>query len=397
MRVLVVDDDKLNLKFADGYLKTYFNDYTGILCQNPKDVIGILETEAIDILLLDIIMPEMSGIQVLRNVRDIDAFNDIQIIMLTSLDDKESLKSCFEYGANDYIQKPIEIIEFKARVSAAARTRANTRMLREMLEVVKGQNEELKIANKLLEDAQFHLVQSRKMSNIGELAAGIGYEINQPIEKAYLNLQLLAEYCEKVRKGEFNEENFEEVSSMIDSSKDALEMVSQIIQSLLNLSWAKAKNEYGNCDIENLINQIIIVIANEAKDSVDITKEIEKLPEIWANSSQLGQVFLNVMLNGIEAIRKQYREDRGHIHINAYKESEFVCIRISDNGPGINNENLEKIFNPLYTTKASQRGTGLGLIISYDIIVNKHGGEIEAQSEENQGTSFLIRLPIKKG
>ncbi len=397
MRVLVVDDDKLNLKFADGYLKTYFNDYTGILCQRPQDVIGILETEAIDILLLDIIMPEMSGIEVLRNVRDIDAFNDIQIIMLTSLDDKESLKSCFEYGANDYIQKPIEIIEFKARVSAAARTRANTRMLREMLEVVKGQNEELKIANKLLEDAQFHLVQSRKMSNIGEIAAGIGYEINQPIEKAYLNLQQLANYCEKVKKGEFEEGNFEEVRLIIDSSKDSLEKVSQIIQSLLNLSWAKAKNEYDICDIESLINQIIIVIANEAKDSVDITKEIDKLPEIWANSSQLGQVFLNVMLNGIEAIRKQYREDRGHIHINAYKESEYVCIRISDNGPGINNENLEKIFNPLYTTKASQRGTGLGLSISYDIIVNKHGGEIEAQSEENQGSSFLIRLPIKKG
>lgn len=425
MRVLVVDDDRLNLKVAEGFLKNYFNEYYVVLCQEPTKVMGILETENIDILLLDIIMPELSGVEILKQVRTNEAYRDIQVIMLTSLNDKESFKICFELGANDYILKPIDTTEFQARLNAAAKTRNHTRMLREMLDMMKDQNIELKTVNTLLKDTQFHLIQSGKMAAIGELATGVANDINRPIGDTYNQLEELTGHNKKMKDYfTLNTERLEQISnriedrdilellaevknsylslnigdvmnsvdSLVEDSKKDLTRASEIVQSLLNLSWINPQDNIGRCKLDKLIDQVLLVIRNQASNVVEITNEIPELSEILCNSGQIGQVILNVVINAIQAIKSQRKEELGHIHLNGYEEEEYVCIRISDDGPGIPQENLDKIFNPFFTCKEGQ-GTGLGLSISYDIIVNKHKGIIYVESEHGNGATFTIKLP----
>ncbi|PKM50428.1 MAG: hybrid sensor histidine kinase/response regulator [Firmicutes bacterium HGW-Firmicutes-7] len=425
MRVLVVDDDRLNLKVADGFLKNYFEDYDVILCQEPTKVMHLLETENIDILLLDIIMPELSGVDLLRQIRNIEGYRDIQVIMLTSLDDSESFKTCFELGANDYIVKPIDTTQFQARLNAAAKARNNTRMLREMLETMKQQNVELKTVNSLLKDTQFHLIQSGKMAAIGELATGVAHDITRPIGTAFNHLEELiddnktlkeylnlnANFLEEIAKRiddqqtlaliEAVKKNYvqlsvanttESIDCKINVLQKELTNVSEIVQSLLNLSWINPQDNSGRCRLDKLIEQVLLVIRNEASKVVEITKEMPAFPEISCNTGEIGQVILNIIINAIQAIKNEDKERRGHVHLIGYEEEQYVCVRISDDGPGIPEENLDKIFNPFYTCKEGQ-GTGLGLSISYDIIVNKHRGILYVERERERGASFTIKLP----
>lgn len=199
MKILVVDDDKLNLVIAKDYLNKFFPEYLVQICQNPSLVKKILETEVIDIILLDILMPEISGIDILKAIRKYPKYKDIQILMLTSMTDDESFQSCFELGANDYLKKPIQQTVFKARIKAAANTRNNLLELHLLYEKTKTQNSELKSVNAQLKDMQFSLIQSEKLAAIGELEAGVAHEINNPIAYVESNLETISNYLYKIR------------------------------------------------------------------------------------------------------------------------------------------------------------------------------------------------------
>lgn len=428
MKILVVDDDRFNLMVAQGYLEVYFKDYTVFLCQDPKLVMDILEKDNIDILLLDIVMPEIDGIDILKQIRSKEVYHDLQVIMLTSLNDSESFKTCFEIGASDYVRKPIDITEFQARLKAVAKNRSNTLMLREMIDVMKHQNIELKTVNALLKDTQFHLVQSEKMAALGSLAAGVAHEINTPIGYVGSNLETLSGYLKKINEyliynqrcienmsariedsdlkqlidtisGRYNHLKIETITgdleNIIGDSQNGIQKVADIIQSLLNLSNTNIDQDKEYCSLELIINQVLLIVNHEAESAVTITQNqnTQVLPELYCNGGQIGQVLLNILINAIQAIKTQKRVSLGHIEVNTYQELEHLCISITDDGPGIPEENLNKIFNPFFSTKEVGQGTGLGLSISFDIIVNKHKGILDVVSEISKGTTFVIKLP----
>lgn len=427
MRILVVDDDRFNLTVAQGYLSFYFKDYTVFLCQDPRLVMGLLEEEEIDILLLDIMMPEIDGIDILKQIRSNKGYSDLQIIMLTAMNDSESFKTCFELGANDYVRKPIDITEFQARLKAAAKNRNNTLMLREMIDVMKNQNHELKTVNALLKDTQFHLVQSEKMAAIGALAAGVAHEINTPIGYVGSNLETLSGYLKKINeylmnsesclenmamriedselkllmesiRGSYNHFKIEVISNDLENiimdSQNGIQKVAEIIQSLLNLSTTRLENEKDYCSLELIINQVLLIVKHQAEPVATISQNATNVPEIYANAGQIGQVLLNILVNAIQAIKSQRKDALGHIDVKTYQEGDFICLSISDDGPGIPEENINKIFNPFFTSKEVGQGTGLGLSLSYDMIVNKHQGVLDVKSEINNGSTFIIKLPI---
>ncbi|PKM50994.1 MAG: hybrid sensor histidine kinase/response regulator [Firmicutes bacterium HGW-Firmicutes-7] len=426
MRVLVVDDDRFNLMVAQGYLKYYFKEFTVFLCEDSKLVMNMLETENIDILLLDIMMPEIDGIDILTEIRGNEAYGDLQVIMLTAMNDKDSFKTCFELGASDYVRKPIDITEFQARVKAAAKNRSNTLMLRDMIEMMKNQNNELKTVNALLKDTQFHLVQSEKMAAIGELAAGVAHEINNPIGYVDSNLETLSAYLKKINeyliynqgclenmvtcledsqyqqlmdsiREKYNDLKIQIISGDLDNiikdSRDGIQRVAEIIQSLLNLSTTSLDQQNGYCLLELVINQVLLIVKHETDHVAKITQNAVVLPEVYCNAGQIGQVLLNIIANAIQAIKSQRKESLGHIELNTYEEPGYICISITDDGPGIPEENLAKIFNPFFTSKEVGQGTGLGLSISYDIIVNKHKGILDVKSVLDKATTFIIKLP----
>lgn len=430
MNILVVDDEKLNLTIARDFIHSAMGEWNVILCNSPFDVINIIEKNNIDIVLLDIMMPGMDGFEVLQEIRSIKEYNNIQIVMLTSLGDKENFKKCFEIGADDYLLKPINITEFTARLKAAAKTRSNALMLKEAFEQIKHQNKELKDLNKKLEDTTFHMIQKEKLASIGELAAGVAHEINNPIGFIGSNLETMSVFLEKIQKvvgsyrelvssiksGQDNPETIRDkiqqteeierknkfdfimsdLSSIIKDSQDGIERVSKIVQSLRGFARTGFEDEMNYCDLNVIIDEALLIIQNEAKYSIDIENIKGMIPEVFCNKGQIGQVLLNIVVNAIHAIKSVERADRGKIRLETYFDEGFICCKITDDGPGIGEDVIGRIFDPFFTTKDVGIGTGLGLSISYDIVVKNHKGELVAESEPGKGAEFTIRLPEHK-
>jgi signal transduction histidine kinase len=177
-------------------------------------------------------------------------------------------------------------------------------------------------------------------------------------------------------------------------SDSGINRVTEIVQSLRVFARSAKDDDKEMNVLLNLINQVVLITRNEVKYVANIEIEVPDDIVIYCNRIQLGQVFVNIILNAAQAITSQKRSDLGFIKIIARKENQNIILWFIDDGPGIPEENILKIFEPFFTTKEIGQGTGLGLSISYDIIVNKHNGAIDVKSELGNGATFVITLPI---
>ena len=270
-----------------------------------------------------------------------------------------------------------------------------------------------------LEEAQEQLIQSEKMASIGQLAAGVAHEINNPIGFSLSNLNTLFEYMKSfVSYDEFivstlpNLENQElanqyksirekedidfiigDVDELLTDSIKGLKRVSQIVVNLKKVTHAGSL-EMELCNINDIIEESIKVVWNELKYNMELAKQLASVPMIPCHTGEIHQVLMNIFLNASHAC-----QDKGILTIKTssktIKEKEWVQIQVSDNGKGMPEEIRKKIFDPFFTTKPVGVGTGLGLSISYGII-DKHQGKIKVESEENKGTTFIISLPVTR-
>lgn len=426
MKVLVVDDSQLNLTIAKRYLDAIPAISQILLCNDPVKVKDILKDHSIDILILDIIMPVISGLELLEKLKTDPNYEDMPIIMLTSLDDLDSYKKCFELGAFDYINKPINAIEFNARLKVAIEAKNQSNHLKSLIEVTTQQNEELKEINAKLTEAKFSLVQSEKMAAIGQLAAGIAHEINNPMGFVKSNFDILHKYFfrvieflsfvqDKIKITESMNDPcmiqclsalgdkykslkidliLDELEGIFTDSSSGIDRVTEIVQSLRVFARSAKDDEKDTNVLLELMNQVVLITKNEVKYVAEISIDIPDDIIIYCNRIQLGQVFVNIILNSAQAIKSQARSDLGSIKIIARKEDQKIIVWFIDDGPGISEEHILKVFEPFFTTKEIGQGTGLGLSISYDIIVNKHRGTIDVNSTFGKGATFIITLPI---
>ncbi|QXM06497.1 response regulator [Crassaminicella indica] len=429
MNILIVDDTKFNLKYAKNILIENKIDCNIILANSGKEALAILDSEEIDIVILDIVMPEIDGIEVLKNIRKNTKYFNIPVIMFTSLTDKQALKKSFEHGATDFINKPIEPIEFISRIKAAIRIKKYEMHLTQTLNTIKNQNEELLALNKKLQETQYYLIQKEKLVAIGQLAAGVAHEINNPIGYVSSNTETLSKYIHKIKTAIdkykellhcLNDTNIQseeiqnkiqelyalrnnlhldfimsDIDSLINDSFKGIEKITKIVQSLRNFARHDLETDFNYYNLNDLVEETLLLIKNEARYIVHIEKKLNDLPLIFCNRTQIGQVLLNIMMNAVQAIKSQKREEEGLMEISTFVSENYIVCEISDDGPGIDKNIIDKIFNPFFTTKEVGTGTGLGLSISYDIVVNKHAGELLVNSELGQGTTFTIKLPIK--
>ncbi|MCE1241317.1 MAG: PAS domain S-box protein [Azonexaceae bacterium] len=269
--------------------------------------------------------------------------------------------------------------------------------------------------NRRLEEANNQLLQSEKMASIGQLAAGIAHELNNPIGFVHSNLGTLDSYLHDLMalidayqaavdaQGEAfsqrtslaqmrEERDFEfvrdDIFKLLAESKDGLSRVGKIVQDLKTFSRV-GEQEWQEADLHQGIDSTLNIVWNELKYKCRIVKEYGDLPAVFCLISQLNQVFMNLLVNAGHAI-----EDKGTITIRTRRlDGERVSIEISDTGSGIARENLRRIFEPFFTTKPVGKGTGLGLSVSYSI-VQRHHGRIEVDSEPGRGTTFRVILPI---
>ena len=273
---------------------------------------------------------------------------------------------------------------------------------------------ELKALNDKLSMAQSQLLQSEKMAAIGQLAAGVAHEINNPIGFISSNLQTLQDYAARLLKltalyekivSKTGNETFlamqrdtqqrlqfdfvrQDLPDLLAESIDGIDRVSEIVKNLKafshvdNAQWQPASLVDG---LENTLK----IAANQLKYKVEIHREYaENLPEVYCQPNQINQVFLNLLVNAAQAM-----DHKGHLYLRAWQQENSVCIEVQDTGPGIAPEHMQRLFEPFFTTKPVGSGTGLGLSLSYSI-VKKHHGDILVRSVPGQGASFVVILPV---
>ncbi len=283
-------------------------------------------------------------------------------------------------------------------------------------EKLRAYNEELKALNRQLKEAQDHLLQSEKMASIGQLAAGVAHEINNPIGYVYSNLGTLErymkdtiamiemyEYVESLMTDDVARARLQaarekldiaflkdDLKALMSESKDGIARVKNIVQNLKDFSHVDISDEWHFSDLHIGLDSTLNIVNNEIKYKANVVKEYGELPEVECLSSQLNQVFMNLLVNAAHAI-----EERGTITIRTGSKGDEVWVEIADTGKGIAPEHIKKIFDPFFTTKPIGKGTGLGLSLSYGI-VQKHHGRIEVQSEVGKGTTFRVWLPVKQ-
>ena len=279
---------------------------------------------------------------------------------------------------------------------------------------VKDRTKELEQALSELKNAQSMMVHSEKMKSLGELAAGIMHEVNNPINFIYGNLIHLDNYSkdltaliddyseldndlskEKLDKAiEFKKEidyDFlkEDLPALIHSCREGTERTKNIVQDLKNFSRLDA-NVVSTVSLEKEIDTTLNILHNKLKNRIEVHKEYApNMPKIDCLGGQLNQVFMNILDNAAFAIK-----DKGDIYIRLNFDDKYALIEFEDNGCGMSKKTAEKIFDPFFTTKPVGQGTGLGMSISYKVI-KTHSGEITVSSEEGKGTIFKIKLPIE--
>ncbi|NML59906.1 ATPase [Massilia sp. RP-1-19] len=275
---------------------------------------------------------------------------------------------------------------------------------------------ELTELNARLTTAQEQLLQSEKLASIGQLAAGVAHEINNPISYVFSNFATLGGYIDGLlamlaayREAETQIGDPQvlkdiralraaidldfvtgDIPVLMNESLEGIERVRKIVQDLKDFSRADAHQEWQWSDLHHGIDSTLNIVSNEVKYKADVVKEYGAIPDVECLPSQLNQVFMNLIVNAAHAMPKE----RGRITIRTSHEGDMVRVDIADNGSGIPKAIQGRIFDPFFTTKPTGSGTGLGLSLSYGI-VQKHHGRIEIDSTPGQGATFSIFLPVR--
>ena len=302
--------------------------------------------------------------------------------------------------------------------------KALNKRLQETSDEIKVKNEELEYTLKRLKDTQAQILQAEKMASVGQLAAGIAHEINNPTGFVSSNLKTLIDYIDDISRlikqyrmlitdlkdnaaGEKTASSIEkrvnqiagieeeidldfimdDIMDLINDCREGTKRIKKIVLDLKDFAHP-GEDKLQATDINKGIESTLNVVWNELKYKATVTKEYGDLPLIKCYPQQLNQVFMNIFVNAAQAIEK-----RGEIRILTQADNGSVEVRISDTGVGISKENISKIFEPFFTTKEVGKGTGLGMNIAYNII-KKHKGTIDVESEVGKGATFTIRIPV---
>ena len=281
-------------------------------------------------------------------------------------------------------------------------------------------NDQLLSVNRQLQKAQDQLLQAEKLASIGQLAAGVAHEINNPVGYVFSNFGTLERYLEDLFRmlaayetaeaqlagsavaaslaalREEIELDYlkEDVPTLMAESREGISRVRKIVQDLKDFSRVDARQEWEWADLHKGLDSTLNIVNNEIKYKADVVRQYARLPEVQCLPSELNQVFMNLLVNAAHAIDKE----RGTITIRTGTSADAsgVWVEIEDDGQGIPKEHLGRIFDPFFTSKPVGKGTGLGLSLSYGI-VQKHAGQLTVASEPGRGTCFRLTLPVQRG
>lgn len=403
--ILLVDHDKKDFDSAQNLFRqfesaSYHLDWAGDFDQGIKATAG----GGYSLCLVEYHLGDKTGLDFLRALKT-EGLRPA-VIILTEKGDRAIDLGVMQEGAYDFLVKG----EYDA--SLLERTLRYALMRRKTEENLLRAARELETMNSSLKETQSRIIQQEKMASIGQLAAGVAHEINNPIGFVSSNLRTMAKYAESLTgfckdlqkplkdaapgsplhalKEQWKDRELdyamEDMTDLVAESLEGSDRVVKIVKDLKNFSRVD-EAEFQHANINDCLDSTINIVWNELKYKAQLNRNYAPLPQIKCFPRLLNQVFMNLLVNASHAIEKQ-----GTITVRTWRENGSVCASVADTGSGIPEEIRKKIFEPFFTTKPAGKGTGLGLSIAFDI-VSRHKGEITVESAMGQGTTFTVKVP----
>lgn len=382
--LLIVDDEKVNLDLT---AQVFRNRGFGVLtASNAAEAFELVSREQPEVVLLDYFMPDKDGLFVLTEIKR--NFPDTYVIILTGRGSEEIAVRLMKAGASDYVLKPFFNQDLVERVEKVLKVRQveirNRELLVErdrLLHEIESWNRTLekRVHEKTLElqEVQAEILQTEKMSTLGYVSAGMAHEIRNPLNSIGLYVQLLRQGLDDPERIEFLEKIDMEVRR-----------IDGILRKLMD-AVKRPRYHLQQVSISKVIDSLLELFQSRIKmHGIEVKRDYRATPpSMLADVAEIEQIFSNIFANAIEEMT-----DGGTLSVFLDQEDNTVRVEVSDTGRGIPQEDLQRIFDPFYTTKNS--GTGLGLAVVLRII-RTYNGKIEVQSVINKGTTFSVSLPLE--
>jgi signal transduction histidine kinase len=405
-RILIVDDEEAVRDLFSTYLSEH---YPCTTASSAEEALVHLAREPYALMLTDMKMPGLSGVELLRKV--VERYPDTIVIMISGVDRTQRVLDAVRLGAFDYLVKPCDLDVLDLCVERGLERRALLKMSKSYKRDLEEQNVELANRKTELERLQAQLVHSEKMASLGQLAAGIAHELNNPAGFIYGNMSVLSECSNSLMKllafydclplpsdvateiGKLKEEiDYNNLAadffSIIADCREGSERIRDVVQNLRVFSRLD-EAEFKKIDLHEGIDSTTRLLSRYYGESrIILERDYGDLPLVSCYAGQLNQVWMNLLVNAAQAVSGE-----GRVQIRTRLEGGTVLVAISDTGCGITPEHQNKIFDPFFTTKPVGEGTGLGLSIIYGII-ERHGGSIKVESELGEGTTFTVSIPV---
>ncbi len=414
--ILIVDDTPDNIRFLSSLLQD--QGYKVRKAINGKMALTAVQAALPDLILLDINMPGMSGYEVCEHLKKDEQTRSVPVIFLSALDDVGDKVKAFQVGGADYITKPFQFEEVLARI-------CNQLTIQRLQAELRSQNGQLEQTLSELKKTQAQLIQKEKMLSLGQLAAGMAHEINNPINFIAANLKFVTQYIKELQ-GVINlyQKEYPNPAAYIQEELQTIdiEFVMADLQKIMGSMQVgvdrihaivlalRIFSRLGESDIKPVnihegIDSTLILLQSrleptEKRGEIQILKNYGNFPPVTCYASQINQVFINLLNNAIDALEFGTGKDFENPAIPTIwistnlTEAQTVMVRIKDNGIGIEEPVKAHLFDPFFTTKPVGKGSGLGLSTSYQIIVEKHKGQLSCDSSPGRGAEFALEIPL---
>lgn len=402
VKILLADDIPTNIDVLLNALES--EDRVFAVANSGEAVLDIAPKFLPDIILLDVMMGGITGFETCKRLKAMNEFIDVPILFITARGEKSDIVEGFKYGGTDYITKPFQFEEVIARVKVHCENRRLLKEKSKLAESLLKTNAELTELNETIKNMQVQLIQSEKLAALGTTLAGIGHEVNNPCNSIINNVVSLKKCVEKVnsmitdifsadsdgqRASDIFNPYFNKSKEIINHVDMSAKRIADIVLSMR--SFARIDDFLRDVNV-NEVAQISLRFMAHILENVEHSLEFNATNTVSGSPVRIGQVVTNLLSNALYAA--QQSKHKPYIQLKTRDCKDGVIIEVSDNGTGIPQAIQSKIFDPFYTTKPVGSGTGLGLSLSRNIVL-EHQGRLNFETTPN-GTKFIIELPTSQ-
>lgn len=375
--VLVVEDEPDMRRYLSEILQ---GDYQVVQARDGREGLRLALERDPELILLDLMLPEMDGLEVCRQIRLDPKPRHSRIMLLTARTDEQSKLTALENGANDFLTKPFSTVEVLTRLRNLLE---NARLERDLA----ARNARLEQTLRELESTQAQLIQSEKLNALGSLSAGLLHEINNPLNYSLTALQLLG--------SDPSVQGDELAREIVGDIQEGMDRIRAIVSDLRAFAYPTEAQKQGTFDFNEAVEAALRFTAHELM-GIEVSQCLPTPALISGSKSHLTQVLINIIANGAKAIGAVTDGRMGMIRIEGDERGGRFWVRVSDNGVGMDQQTMSRIFDPFFTTRDVGEGMGLGLSVCHTIVSN-HQGRLTASSQPGEGTQLTFDLPLADG